>query len=240
MSAQSVARVSRTGLEEFIRCPRCAYMKYAMDLWPPRSPPFTLNLAVDRLLKAEFDRCREDGGDHPWIVGAAAGARPFVHRDLDAWRDFKRGLARESEEAGVTLYGAIDDLWVGADGAVHVVDYKATASASAVNMEQGWHDAYRRQAEVYQWLLRGQGIKVSSVAYFLFCVVDDDPGFGGALHFTPYVVAYEGSDEWVPGRLAEMSAAMSSDRMPRMADDCESCQYRRAVRGALVERGWLR
>ena len=215
-------------------------MKYAMDLWPPKGPPFSLNLAVDRLLKDEFDRCRADGSAHPWLSGLRPIVRPFPHRDLDIWRDQKRGLSRTCQDSGVVLYGAVDDIWLGADGALHLVDYKATASASAVRMDQPWHDSYRRQVEVYQWLLRGQGLPVSDVSYFLFCVVDESRGFGGSLCFSPHVVAYEGSDKWVPASLVALRDTLAQDRMPRMAPGCQECSYRRSVRSALHERGWLR
>jgi hypothetical protein len=215
-------------------------MKYAMGLWPPKGPPFSLNLAVDRLLKDEFDQCRSTGRAHSWLAGLRPIARPFAHQELDVWRDSKRGLSRTCEESGVTLYGAIDDVWMGDGGVLHVVDYKATASASAVRMDQPWHDSYRRQVEVYQWLLRGQGRAVSDVAYFLFCVVDESRGFAGSLSFTSHIVGYEGSDAWISSRLVALRSTLAMDRMPPPAPDCQDCGYRRRVRDALQERGWLR
>lgn len=240
MGQRSWNRISRSGLEEFVRCPRCAYLKYGMDVWPPRTPPLSLNLAVDRLLKAEFDRCRVDGGSHPWLDGLDPPLKPFGHEELESWRDARAGVSRHCDEAGITLYGAIDDLWVGPDGAVHVVDYKTTASKSALQMDQPWHDGYRRQMEIYQWLLRGQGLPISDVAYFLFCVVDESQGFDGALRFSSHVVPFHGNDQWVPERLSEMAAVMAADRMPRMGPDCQPCEYRGKVRAALLDRGWLR
>lgn len=239
MTQDRLRRISRTGLEEFVKCPRCSYLKQAMGLWPPRTPPFTLNLAVDRLLKVEFDRYRSGGEAPPWLAGVLPEVRPFAHPELDAWRDNRRGVIRDWPDAGIRLYGAIDDLWVGADGRVHVVDYKATGSASAVQMDREWHDAYRRQVEVYQWLLRGQGIDVSPTAYFLFCAVDEADEFGGMLRFTPHVVSHEGDDAWVPGTIDAMRRMMESDQMPQPAAACEECQYRRRIRSALLERGWL-
>lgn len=96
-------RVSRSGLEDFIKCPRCAYLKHAMDCWPPKSPPYTLNLAVDQLLKLEFDSCRQEGRHHPWT--RELGLRPYNHPRLDEWRDEKRGLVRDCVESGVQLSG---------------------------------------------------------------------------------------------------------------------------------------
>jgi hypothetical protein len=237
MDNATMHRVSRSGLEDFIKCPRCAYLKYAMDCWPPKSPPYTLNLAVDQLLKLEFDSCRQEGRHHPWT--RELGLRPYNHPRLDEWRDEKRGLVRDCVESGVQLFGALDDLWCDDEGGIHVVDYKATKSRSAPAMNAPWHDSYRRQADMYQWMLRGLGVDVSPTAYFLFCVVDESRGFAGSLNFTHQVVPYEGSDGWIPGKLKEFRAAMAAPTMPSTTlADCDACRSRAALREAFIERGW--
>ncbi len=240
MSRSRSKRISRSSLDEFVKCPRCAYLKHALGLWPPSTPPFTLNLAVDRLLKSEFDQGRAQGEVPGWLAGVLPDVKPFAHPDLDAWRDHRRGVVRDRPEAGIQLYGAIDDLWIAPNGQVHVVDYKATGSASAVHMDRKWHDGYRRQVEIYQWLLEGQGLDVSPVGYFLFCAVDGSAEFAGSLRFTPHVVAHRGDVSWVPAAIDAMAAAMEAAEMPRASDECEQCAYRRRIRDALFERGWLR
>ena len=39
--------------------------------------------------------------------------------------------------------------------------------------------------------------------------------------------------------LEAMRRMMDSEEMPAPGAECEECQYRRRIRGALLERGWL-
>lgn len=71
--------------------------------------------------------------------------------------------------ASLHLLWGIDDLWVDADSTYYVVDYKATAKAEPVMTLPDWAGGYRRQAEIYQWLLRKNGLRVSNTAYFVYC-----------------------------------------------------------------------
>ena len=146
--------LSRTKLELFCNCARCFYDDVALGLKRPSSPPFTLNIAVDELLKREFDVHRAAGTPHPLCVAepALAGVVPFPHAEMDAWRFNFTGVRWKHPGNGWTLFGAVDDVWVQPDGTVMVVDYKATSRAEAVSTA-GLYDSYRRQAEVYQFLL---------------------------------------------------------------------------------------
>jgi len=63
-------------------------------------------------------------------------------------------------------FGAIDDAWKNAKGQIHVADKKATSKAE-LPTAAGLHPAYRRHAEVYQFLLRHQPLDVSDTAYFV-------------------------------------------------------------------------
>jgi len=62
----------------------------------------------------------------------------------------------EHGPTGLTLFGAIDDLWADAGGLHYVVDYKATSKGGEVGLDADWQGGYRRQVEFYQWLLRGR------------------------------------------------------------------------------------
>ena len=48
-------RLSRSRLELFVDCPRCFYLDRRLGTDRPPGFPFTLNSAVDTLLKKEFD-----------------------------------------------------------------------------------------------------------------------------------------------------------------------------------------
>ena len=49
-------------------------------------PGFSLNSAVDTLLKKEFDILRKSGSRHELMERYGVDAIPYVHKDLDTWR----------------------------------------------------------------------------------------------------------------------------------------------------------
>jgi len=133
-------------------------------------PPFLINSAVDELLKAEFDTYREKGEQHPWQIEFKVDAKPFKHANLNRWRHTFTGVQHLHEPTNLLIFGGVDDVWETPKGELVVVDYKATAKAKEITdlEDSKWHDAYRRQMEVYQWLLRGEGHKVSDTGYFVY------------------------------------------------------------------------
>ena len=48
-------RLSRSRIENFLNCPRCFYLDRKLGVDQPPGYPFSLNAAVDTLLKKEFD-----------------------------------------------------------------------------------------------------------------------------------------------------------------------------------------
>ena len=47
--------LSRSRVYNFLDCPRCFYLTQRLGIRKPDSYPFNLNIAVDELLKNEFD-----------------------------------------------------------------------------------------------------------------------------------------------------------------------------------------
>ncbi|MBI4042338.1 MAG: hypothetical protein HY391_02570 [Deltaproteobacteria bacterium] len=82
------------------------------EITRPSGPPFTLNLAIDRLLKEEFDQYRVVGKPHPVMEQYEIDALPLQHEQLDTWRNSRKGVQVEYEPSGFLVYGAVDDLWV--------------------------------------------------------------------------------------------------------------------------------
>jgi len=76
------------------------------------------------------------------------------------------------------VFGAIDDLWQNPRGEFMVVDYKATSKAEAINsLDKEWHEGYKRQMEIYQWLLRQK--RPQGLRYRLFCLLQRHNRQGG-------------------------------------------------------------
>src|SRR3989304_63064 len=85
--------LSRSRIELFFGCPKCFYIDNKLGVARPPGYPFTLNSAVDELLKREFDVQRAKGEIHPLMKEYGIDAIPFAHEQMDAWRDaLKRGV----------------------------------------------------------------------------------------------------------------------------------------------------
>ncbi len=55
------------------------------------------------------------------------------------------------------------ELGLNPAGELIVIDYKATSKDGKIeSLDEDWHRGYKRQLEIYQWLLRQNGFKVSN------------------------------------------------------------------------------
>jgi len=221
-------KLSRTGIEQFIRCPRCFYLDRRLGIGRPPTPPFTLNSAVDALLKKEFDIHRARADKHPLMESYKVDAIPFAHNDMNTWRETFEGLKFHHEKTNMIIWGAIDDLWQDPQGNIIVVDYKATSKEGVVDLENEWQISYKRQMEVYQWILRKMGFKVSETAYFVYCNGrKDKKAFNGKLEFNIVLLPYIGDDSWVEDAIVKVKQCLMSSKIPGWSANCDYCKYRR-------------
>lgn len=216
-----------------MQCPRCFWLDVRKKITRPSSPPFNINKAIDELFKKEFDTYRAKAEPHPLMSEYKIDAIPFAHDDLDTWRHNFTGVVSLHEPTNLHIFGAIDDVWVNNDGELIVVDYKATAKQSDVSIDSDWQITYKRQMEVYQWLLRQNGFKVSDTGYFVYANGRFDlDGFNDRVEFRTKVIPYKGSDKWIEPTLKKMKKTMEGE-MPAvgvaiMGGPCEFCSYARA------------
>lgn len=227
-------KVSRSKIELFTQCPRCFWLDARLKITRPSSPPFNINKTIDELYKKEFDGYRQQGKPHPIMVENGLKAIPYQHKDLDKWRYNFTGVATLNVATNLHVFGAVDDVWINKDGELIVVDYKATSKSSEVGIESPWQISYKRQMEVYQWLLRQNGFAVNPTGYFVYTNARMDmDGFGDQLSFKTKLIPYTGDDSWVEPCLLKMKACMDNDAMPPVGDaamggPCEHCMYARA------------
>jgi hypothetical protein len=218
-------------LELFVDCPRCFYLDRRLGVGRPPGFPFALNSAVDTLLKKEFDIYRAEKTAHPLIENYGVDAVPVAHEDLDKWRHNFTGVQYLHEPTNLLITGAIDDLWINSKGEYIVVDYKATSKEEAiVELDKEWHGGYKRQMEIYQWLLRRNGYKVSDTGYFVYCNGNADAeAFDGKLEFDVTLIAYRGSDAWVDDVIVRSFKCLNDDKIPQANPECDYCAYVDAV-----------
>lgn len=232
--SQEPFRISRSKIENFMRCRRCFYLDRRLGVSEPAGYPFNLNSAVDALLKKEFDIHRARGEPHPLMKHYGIDAVPYQHPDLDRWRENFVGIQYHHKPTNLLITGAIDDVWVTPKGELIVVDYKATSKDSEVTIDADWQDGYKRQLEIYQWLLRQNKFKVSDTGYFVYANGKRDrKAFDGKLEFDVSILSYKGNASWVAGAIKDLHECLMSDVLPDSAPTCEFCSYRAAAEGAL-------
>lgn len=220
-------KLSRSKIDLFMECPRCFYIDNRLGTARPPGFPFALNSAVDHLLKKEFDIHRAKNKKHPLIEKYGVDAVPVAHEQLDQWRENFKGVQFVHPQTALTITGAIDDLWINSKGEYIVVDYKSTSKDEKIEaLDKDWQDGYKRQMEVYQWLLRQNGHKVSNTGYFVYCNgIKDKEAFDAKLEFDITLIPYKGNDNWVEKAIIDAHKCLMGDQIPPASLDCDYCAY---------------
>ncbi|MDE1970444.1 MAG: PD-(D/E)XK nuclease family protein [Patescibacteria group bacterium] len=221
--------LSRAKIELFVECPCCFYLHHRLGIKRPGwSGGLSLNLAVDALLKKEFDAYRREGRRHPIMQEYRINAIPFAHPDLDTWRDNFKGVQFLDPRTNLMICGAVDDVWVYSNGQLIVVDYKATSTDKPIDLRGLLGATYRRQMEIYQWLLRKNGFSVSPQGYFVYANARKDvPDFHNVLNFSLSLIPYEGNSEWISGVISDIHECLNLpvSELPPPSVACSFCAY---------------
>lgn len=211
-------------MELFTECRLCFWLEMKQGIKRPQPKPYTINNAVDYLLKQEFDVHRGKGTPHPVMEKHGIKAVPYDHADINKWRQNFVGVQYHHKPTDFLVFGAVDDVWIKPSGELVVVDYKATGAK-----EHKIYDSYERQMEVYQWLLRRNGFDVANTGYFVFAKVNKEGGFGmgvAALSFDMFVEPSSGDDSWIEPDLEKARKIYDSKNSPEASASCEYCEYR--------------
>lgn len=221
-------KISRSKLDLFFNCPRCFYLDRRLGIGHPPGYPFNLNTAVDSLLKKEFDYYRSRQEPHPLMIENNITAIPFLHPQLDEWRDsLRKGIQFQVPHTNLILTGGVDDVWIDTNTQeLIIVDYKATSKTETVSLDADWQMGYKRQIEIYQWLFSQNKFSVSPTAYFVYCNgrIDSDR-FDQQLKFHIHLIPYVGNSDWVSDTIYAAQECLRANDIPSHRDDCDFCQY---------------
>ncbi len=119
---------------------------------------------MDGVLKRHFDTHR-DAGTLPAELSEFAGdAHLFADKELlRVWRDNRKGI-RWTNDAGHTLYGAVDNILERKDGSLIVLDYKTRGFP----LKEDTAAHYQDQMDLYNLLLRKNGYRTADETLLLF------------------------------------------------------------------------
>ena len=224
-------KLSRSKIDLFIECPRCFYVDRRLGVGRPPSFPFNLNSAVDTLLKKEFDHYRAKREPHPLMTENGIDARPHHVDQLDKWRQNFTGVEYLHVSTNLLIHGAIDDLWINGKKELIVVDYKATSNKERIDrLNDTWHISYKRQIEIYQWLIVKNGFRVSNTGYFVYCNGRTNrESFEQRLEFDINLIPYEGDYSWIERTITEAHNCLNGSIVPEGRWNCDYCRYRDAA-----------
>lgn len=230
--------ISRSRVENFIRCPACFYMQQVEGIKFPDFPGFNINEATDVLLKKHFDRYRSDASTPPFFkTHDLEHLVPFQHENFDKWTQSLHFGAEGRmhtvvEELNLKIGGGLDDVWQNIETKeLHIVDYKSTSQKSpgrTITLDDPYKAAYKRQMDLYVWVLRRMDFEVSDIGYFLYVDGDrfTDRDFlsdnEGLMVFKTTLIPYVVDTSWIGPSLKKIKKTLDKPARP---EHSEHCQY---------------
>ena len=222
-------KLSRSGIDSFIKCQRCFYLNKVGNIKDIGMPGFSLNSAHDELMKKELDIYREKGEAHPYMESLERNLIPFQHENMEDWRNNFKGVTYHHEKTDLIITGAVDDVWIDTDtNELVIVEYKSTSTQSVIDLNDGtpWKEQYKRQIDIYQWLFKMNGFPVADDSVFLYSNgIKTSRKFNDVMKFKTYVLEYKGSTEWVEEKIHEIKKVLDGKYIPEIIEECETCSY---------------
>ena len=143
------------------------------------------------------------------------------------------------EESNIKFGGGLDDIWLNTEtNELHIVDYKSTSQKTdgkQITLDDPWKAAYKRQMDMYVWIMRRKGFEVSSTGYFLYCDGDRFSEYDflqvneAMMKFKMRLIPYEVNTDWIEPTLMQIKECLLSDAIPSHQADCEHGQFLDAV-----------
>ena len=129
--------LSRSRIENFIRCKACFWLEQIHRVSPPEIPSFTINTTTDILLKRDADAVRGKSSLPLWEQHNLGHMIPFEHENLEKWANSMHYGTNDSyfnavhEPSNIKLGGGLDDVFLNTlTEQIHIVDYKSTAQGT--------------------------------------------------------------------------------------------------------------
>ncbi len=240
--------ISRGKVENFIQCSACFWLDRVKGVHFPGMPGFNLNSNTDTLLKRDFDQYRGIES-HPimrsWNLDHLI---PFAHEDLKKWEtSLHFGLSNQHfntihEETNLCFGGGLDDVWQNSKThQLHIVDYKSTAQLGKepkpldrAFLNGPWKGSYKRQMDMYQWIMRRKGFDVSNLGFFVYVdgqhigqsgMIDPDDTSKANMLFNTSIIEYSGDDSWVEPALYDIKELLHNPKSPPHTEGCENERF---------------
>lgn len=229
--------LSRTRVENYIKCPACFYLQQVKGVVFPSFPSFNLNEATDILLKRDFDKFRGHDKAHPFLAKIGKDYLvPYYHKNFELWTQSIHFAAEGRmnffhKPTNLKVGGGLDDVWLNKKtNELHIVDYKSTSQRTEgkkISLSDPWKISYKRQMDFYVWVMLKKGFNISKVGYFLYC---DGDRFGNytflnsdsaTMRFSITLIEYNVDLSWIENTLFQIKSCLNSNSAPNHSESCE-------------------
>ena len=229
--------LSRSRIENYIQCPACFFMQQVEGIKFPSIPGFNINEATDILLKKDFDKYRGTKKSHPFLKkNGYSHLVPFQHKHFDLWTQSlhfgaENRLHFDHIKTNLRIGGGLDDVWVNKlTGKIHVIDYKSTSQKKdlgPITLEDKWKSSYKRQMDLYTWILFKKGFNIDHTGYFLYCdgnrftnkeFLNEDFAL---MEFKITLIPYLTNFDWIEVTLNEIYQILRKKKRPMHSKICE-------------------
>ncbi len=225
-------RLSRSQIEAFLSCPTCFWKSHRKGIKPVPTPAFSLNSAVDTLVKQEFDIYRKTK-ETPDIFkeNNLPYLKAYDHEKLDVWVNVFKGISYFNEKQNVEWYGGIDDLVMNErTGQLHMVDTKATSkNGQILTLDNVYNNGeqYKRQLEIYGWLFKKNGFDVSHIGFLMYYNgIKSNQTMGLNMSFERTLIEVALDFSWIEQVTNDMVQLLKQDECPSLnINKCNYCTF---------------
>ena len=243
--------LSRSRVENYLKCKACFWLEQLHRVKPPEIPSFTINTTTDILLKRDADAVRGRQTLPLWAAHGLDHLIPFEHEHLEKWTNSLHYGANDTyfntvhTESNIKFGGGLDDVFLNTrTGQIHIVDYKSTAQGTRspikyekkpVSLNDPWKISYKRQMDMYVWVMRRKGFSISSIGYFLYCDGDRFSEYNflnsenASMQFKMSLIPYRVDTGWIEPTLLSIKECLYYPETPRHAENCEYGKFLRAL-----------
>jgi CRISPR/Cas system-associated exonuclease Cas4 (RecB family) len=232
MVKNELRQLSWNNIDLFLQCHRCFYNNVIFGIKRPGPDPesFKLSKTVEKQLKKEFDIVR-GLKRHKIMIDNKIDAMPLDHPLLNIWRNSnygKDGIRFYDHNLNITLFGAIDDIWVNPTGELIIVEYKTTSTMPGTIIQNNpWYESFKRQVSFYAWLFKKNEYPVSDIGYFIYCngLQTKTSSINNLLAFeiTPSSCLID--DSWIEQTITKAVDCLKQAEAPQKAIICKFCDF---------------
>ena len=213
--------ISRTNIQSYLECQKCFYLNLVKGIKHPPGFPLALNMAIDSILKKEFDFYREAKKPHP-NFNEKINNSLFPYSG-DEFYDWRKSAKIFHKETNFEVLGKFDDIWSNEDQSkLYLADYKSgTINAEGTNT---LNQSYKNQMDIYFWIAKQLDSRFENKSFFYYQKLKKENSMSDS-KFITFILEYNADDHWVEKTLVDIKKLLDSKSIPNQNDNCAYCKY---------------